>query len=342
MNVQENVSLAGHSTMRLGGNASYLSEASSPEEVQKLVQWAKQRSMPFMIIGHGSNIVWKDEGYKGLIVVNCIKGHDVLNEDEKSATIKANSGEKWDDIVAWAVEKGLSGIEFLSAIPGTVGAAPVQNIGAYGSELADCFIGLEAYDTEQDKFITISAAECNFSYRNSRFKANDRGRFIILSITLKLHKNNPTPPFYESLQNYLTSQAISIYTPQVIRDAVIAIRKVKLPDPSVVNNNGSFFTNPIIRNEKFEQLKQTFPDIKGWPAKDGQVKVSAGWLVEQVGFKGIHDEATGMATWPESALVVINEHARSTADLLTFKQKIVDAVRQKFGTTLEQEPELLP
>lgn len=342
MNIQENVDLRQHSTMRLGGRARYLAAAKSPGEVQLLVKWAKERNLPFMMIGRGSNIVWRDEGYDGLIMVNQLMGREVLSEDANSTVIRACGGENWDDLVAWTVDKGLHGIEFLSAIPGTVGAAPVQNIGAYGAELSDVLMEVEAYDTKEDSFGGIAAEACGFSYRNSRFKSTDRGRFLILAVTLRLKKANPQPPFYESLQKYLTSQGISEHTPRTIRDAVIAIRKIKLPDPSVVNNNGSFFTNPIIHQPKFDELKQRFPEIKGWPTADGRVKVAAGWLVEQCGFKDIHDQNTGMATWPHSALVMINERAQTTADLLAFRQKILDAVQTKFDITLEQEPELLP
>jgi UDP-N-acetylmuramate dehydrogenase len=342
VNIQENVSLTAYSTMRLGGNARYLAEATSNETVQELVQWAKQRSLPFIMVGQGSNIVWRDEGYPGLVIVNRFLGREVLNEDNDGLTIRVSGGEKWDEVVAWAVGKSLSGIEFLSAIPGTVGAAPVQNIGAYGTELSDVLVEVEAYNTESDEFDKLTAEQCNFSYRNSRFKGADRGQFMILSIALRLHKKNPQPPFYESLQTYFEQHGIKEFTSGTVREAVIAIRKVRLPDPSVVNNNGSFFTNPLIEQSRFEGLQQKYPDIKGWPTKDGKVKISAGWLVEQAGFKGVHDEATGMATWPQSALVLVNEHARRTADLLEFRQKIIFKVDELFDIVLEQEPELLP
>ncbi len=342
MNIQENVSLAQHSTMRLGGQARYLANASTDEEIQSLVQWAKQQNLPFIMIGQGSNIVWRDKGYPGLVIVNKLMGREVLSEDSNSLVIRVRGGEKWDDIVAFAVQRGLSGIEFLSAIPGTVGAAPVQNIGAYGAELSDTLVEVETYDTQTDSFGGIAAEVCNFSYRNSRFKGVDRGRFMILAIKLRLHKRNPQQPFYESLQNYFDEHGITEFTPAAVRQAVIAIRKIRLPDPSVVNNNGSFFTNPIIDEARYKELQQRYPEIKGWPAKDGRMKVSAGWLVEQAGFKGVRDEPTGMATWPHSALVLVNEHARRTADLLEFRQKIIFKVDELFGIVLEQEPELLP
>ena len=161
-------------------------------------------------------------------------------------------------------------------------------------------------------------------------------------MTLNLRKSNPTPPFYETLQTYLDEHSISEYKPKTIREAVIAIRQSKMPDPEKVSNNGSFFTNPLVDQAKFAALKQAYPNLKAWPTADGRFKVAAGWLVEQAGFKGVRDEQTGMATWPAQALVLVNERAQHTADLLAFKQKIVDKVQTMFGVVLEQEPELLP
>lgn len=342
MNIQENVDLSSHSTMRLGGKARYLSEVSAEEAIQELVEWAKAKQIPFLMIGDGSNIVWRDEGFPGLIIVNRLRGRKIINEDGTGATISVAGGENWDEVVAWTVEKGLSGIEFLSRIPGTVGAAPVQNIGAYGAELADTLVEVEAFDTENMAFGGIAKEACGFAYRTSRFKGADKGRFLITGIVLRLNKTQPIPPFYESLQAYFDEHQVTDYNRETVRAAVTAIRAVKLPDPSVVNNNGSFFTNPIISTEQFEKLKSKFPDIKGWPTSDGRTKVSAGWLIEKAGFKGVHDQETGMATWPAQSLVLINEHARRTADLLAFKQKIVFKVDELFGIVLEQEPELLP
>src|SRR3990167_6744083 len=327
--------------MRLGGKARYLAEAYSDRDIVDLVEWAGNEKVPFTVIGQGSNIVWRDEGYRGLIIVNRLRGRDIISEDEDGATIRVAGGENWDEVVAWTVKKGWGGIEFLSRIPGTVGAAPVQNIGAYGHELADTLVEVEAYDTETQAFGGIAAAACGFGYRTSRFKTTDKGRFIITGISLKLGKEQPDPPFYESLQSYFDAHGITTYTREAVRDAVTAIRAIKLPDPSKVKNNGSFFTNPIIDKSKFESVKHRYPEIKAWPMRDGRIKLSAGWMVERAGMKNVHDEPTGMATWKGSALVVVNEHAKKTADLLKFKKKIVDQVQAVFGITLEQEPELL-
>jgi len=342
MQLKENVSLADYSTMRLGGKARYLAEVKDQVRLQELIQWAKSYSLPVIMIGRGSNIVWRDEGFPGLVIVNKMTGREVLAEDNHSATVKIAAGENWDKAVEWTVDKKLTGIEYMSLIPGTAGAAPVQNVGAYGGELAYSLLELEAYDSSLNAYVKLQNHDCGFSYRSSRFKTTDKGRFFITSITLTLRKTNPAPPFYDSLQRYLDEHNIHKFTPSSIRKAVIDIRQNKLPDPEKVANNGSFFTNPIISVEKFQQLQQKYPDIKGWETKAGQMKVAAGWLVEKAGFKGVRDEQTGMATWPAQALVLVNESARKTTDLLEFKQKIVFKVEELFDIILEQEPELLP
>lgn len=342
MNIMQQVSLADHSTMRLGGKAAYLAEVSTQDEVREAVEWAKSKNLPLLMIGVGSNIVWRDEGYNGLVLVNKIKGYTSFDEDDKNYYLKVGAGEIWDEVVARTVAANASGIEALSLIPGTTGATPVQNVGAYGQEISQTLVSIDAFDLKSQQFVSIPSSDCGFAYRTSRFKTIDRGRFLITSITLHLHKRSPEPPFYATLQRYLDEHGIQIFTTQVIRDAVIAIRSSKLPDPAKVANNGSFFANPIIEQADFTQLSAKYPDIVHWVQSDGHVKLSAAWLVEQAGFKGLHDDATGMATWPSQALVLVNERAHSTADLLKFEQQIVDAVQRKFGITLEQEPELLP
>jgi UDP-N-acetylmuramate dehydrogenase len=230
----------------------------------------------------------------------------------------------------------------LSLIPGTTGATPVQNVGAYGQEIAQTLVSIEAYDRQTKQFVTLPGSDCAFGYRTSRFKTTDRGRFFITAITLHLLRANPQPPFYAALQRYFDEHQIEVWTPQTVRDAVVAIRQSKLPDPAKIANNGSFFANPIVDESLLTQLQADHPDIPHWPMPGGRVKIPAAWLLEQAGFKNVHDPETGMATWPAQPLVLVNEKAQSTAQLLAFKQKIVGAVQQRFAVTLEQEPELLP
>jgi UDP-N-acetylmuramate dehydrogenase len=294
------------------------------------------------MIGSGSNIVWKDEGFTGLLIVNNILHYEVYKEDESTFYATVGSGEPWDSVVQRTVESGLTGIECLSLIPGKAGATPIQNVGAYGQEIAETLTTIEAYDSSIDDFVMIPMSECAFGYRTSRFKTTDKGRFFITAITLHLIKGNPMPPFYASLATYLEANKITKYTPEVIRNAVINIRNSKLPDPARFSNTGSFFGNPIISDTQLIDLIDQFPDLPHWSAEKGYTKLSAAWLIEQAGFKGMHDKETGMVSWPTQPLVLVNEAAKSTSDLLAFKQKIVDEVNNKFGVTLEQEPELLP
>lgn len=328
--------------MRLGGDAHYLAEITTREELSQAITWAHDRDIPVLMIGDGSNIVWRDEGFEGLILVNAIKQFERTVEDDQHHFVTIGAGENWDSVVARCVELGLSGIEALSLIPGTAGATPVQNVGAYGQEIADTLVSVEAYDTQTGSFVTIPNQDCSFGYRTSRFKARDHGRFCIVSVTLHLSTAAPQPPFYGQLQRYLDERGYHDYTSRMIRDAVIDIRSHKLPDPAKVANNGSFFANPIISPEAFATVIQQHPDVPHWETEDGNVKLAAAWLIERVGFKDAHDHETGMATWPTQPLVLVNEHADSTTQLLAFKQKIINAVQKTFGVTLAQEPELLP
>ncbi len=343
MDIKENVPLKDHSTMRLGGNAQYYSEIHDQNDLPDLISWGEKTGQQIIMIGSGSNIIWNDTDFAGMVVANKIPGfdmHPTMGGDEALFTFGA--GENWDDMVKKTVEMQYSGLEQLSLIPGTVGATPIQNVGAYGREIKDVLASVRAYDKNTNEFVTLTADDCAFGYRTSRFKTTDKGRFFIVGITVKLSKTNPTPPFYSSLQAYLTEHKITEYTPQSIRDAVIAVRTSKLPDPGEVANNGSFFANPIVTKEAFLPIMQKYPSIPNWPTKDDNLKLSAAWMIEQSGFpKGYQDQETGMSLWKDQALVLVNEHARSTTDLLKFKQKIVTAVASNFGVTLEQEPEII-
>lgn len=342
MYILENVPLGNYSTMRLGGAAAFLTEVSSRQEIIEAANWAAEKNLPMMLIGEGSNIIWDDDGYPGLVAVNKVTGITSSGDYDTGIYLTAASGENWDNFVKHCVKQGLTGIEFLSLIPGTVGATPVQNVGAYGAEVSSTITTIEAYDTIEKKLVILRGSDCGFGYRTSRFKTTDKGRYLITAVTFFLQKGNPTGPFYGALETYLREHGITTEpTPDVIREAVIAIRSSKLPDPAVIANNGSFFANPVIPSFDFTQILADYPTIQYWEVADDKVKISAAWLIEQAGFKDIHDKETGMATWHKQPLVLVNEHAETTAQLKAFRQKIIDAVRTKFGITLEQEPELV-
>jgi UDP-N-acetylmuramate dehydrogenase len=338
----QNVSLAKYSTMGLGGVAAFLVEISSQMQLLESLSWAQERKIAVIMIGGGSNTIWRDEGFNGLIIVNKIMGYEVFQEDETNTYITVGAGEPWDSVVARSVASGLTGIEALSLVPGSSGATPVQNVGAYGQEISQTLVTVQAFDTEAHDFVTIPGSECGFGYRLSRFNSNDKGRFYIINVTLHLIKGTPQPPFYGSLQTYFEATKTTSYTPQIVRDAVIVLRTSRLPDPAIVHNAGSFFANPVINDEQLDILDSNYSAVPHWPVGTGSHKISAAWLIDQAGFKAYTDEATGMATWPAQSLVLINDHAKTTADLLQFKQHIVDAVKNRFNIELIQEPELLP
>lgn len=338
MQIQTDVSLKDYSTMRIGGKAHALTTVANNNELAQAVAWAEERKLPILILGGGSNVIFSN-GYDGLVIVNRITGFEVLEDSPAGATVRIGAGENWDETVKKTVDLNLHGIEALSAIPGTAGGTPVQNVGAYGAQISDTLTELTAYDTLTHTFVTLNKDACNFSYRNSIFKSPLDRHFIITSITLRLTKEQPQPPFYASLESYLAEHHITEYTVQTIRDAVIAIRAIKLPDPSVVANTGSFFKNPIISAEQAGELIAAHPTIAHWPMPDGRVKIAAGWLVEQAGLKGYASH--GMRTYEHHALVLVNDHAKNYEDLAAFRDEIIEKVKNTFSITLEQEPELL-
>lgn len=335
-----NVPLSQHSTMRLGGPAKYLLEITSIEQIGPALEWAAEHNCKTIMIGDGSNIIWSDQGFDGLVLVNKIAGFEIKDKGDKAIVIIA-AGENWDSAVERTVKAGLSGIEHLSLIPGTTGATPVQNVGAYGKEIADTLVDVQVYDTLEQKMVNIPNEECGFSYRKSRFNGRDKGRFLITGVTLNLSKSPPTPPFYGSLQNYLEQHQITTYTPQTIREAVIAVRNSKLPDPAKVANCGSFFANPIVDKVKLAELLEKYPKIPNWVVDSEKSKISAAWIMEQLGLKGYHEPNTGMAIWDKHALVLVNEKAPNTAALLAFRDAIIKRAEEKFGLSLKQEPELI-
>lgn len=322
--------------MRLGGDARFMASATSANDVMMLYRNAKTQGLPIFVLGGGSNVIAHDEGFNGIVMLNRIKGFEVISDTPSEVEVKIGSGEIWDEVVQRTVEMGLSGVEAMSAIPGTAGAAPVQNIGAYGQELADTLVSVEAYDNVSDQMVMLSARDCHLSYRHSIFRGHAAGRYCITSITLRLYRTSPQPPFYAALQKYLDEKLVNIYTVQTIRDAVISIRKDKLPDPTERPNTGSFFKNAIIERWQYDDIKKDYPDMPSYDMSDGTYKIPTGWLIEQTGLKGqvLH----GMKVHDKNALVLINESAGSYADLAAARGEIVQKVYDMFRIQIEQEP----
>lgn len=336
MDIHTNIPLKNFTTMQLGGNARFMGEAFSTQDVTDIYHNAKVQHLPVFVLGSGSNVIAPDEGYPGIIVRNRIAGFEVMSEDTINVVIKIGAGENWDEVVKRTVDMNLSGIEAMSAIPGTTGAAPVQNIGAYGQEVADTLVSLEAYDSKKDTFVTLENADCGFSYRHSIFRGREAGRYVITSITLSLHRSSLQPPFYAALQTYFDAHSTTLFTPQIIRDGVIAIRTDKLPDPRLKPNTGSFFKNAIVERWQLTDLQAEYPDIPLYDLGDGRFKIPTGWLIEQAGFKGqlLH----GMRVHDKNALVLINESATSYSDLAAARNEIIGTIRDKFHIIIEQEP----
>lgn len=339
MVVTEHYPLSKLTTMRLGGEARWVIEIASREDLLEALDFAGQRDLPWFILGDGSNVIAGGD-YNGVIILNRITGFDKIAEDDSSATYRIGAGEIWDSVVERFCALELSGVEAMSAIPGRAGSTPVQNVGAYGQEIADTLIELEAFDTKTGEFFSLGRDDCGFSYRNSIFKNPETRHHIITSITLRLGKSWMKPPFYASLESYLSHHDITEYSPDAIRKAVTAIRAEKLPPVDQIASAGSFFKNPIVTSNAADSLLASFPDAPHWPMPDNNVKLAAGWLIEQTGLKGF--SKYGMSVYPKNALVLTNVSATSVDDLEKFTTEIIAAVQSTFGVTLEQEPENLP
>lgn len=297
------------------------------------------------ILGGGSNLIIAPSVKDRPVLKIEILGIDIVSSDEKNILVKIGAGENWDSVVEWSVNNNYAGIEALSAIPGTVGAGPVQNIGAYGSEIKDVLISVEAYDTIDKKNIILTNTECNFSYRNSIFKTTAKGRYIILNVVLNLSKDKPKIPEYNSVKDYF--EMANNLNPSLfdIRKAIIEIRWSKLPQPQELPNCGSFFENPIVQKDFAEKLKLQYPNLPIYPIikKDSDtedwVKVSAGWLIEDVGLKGAQFGPVG--TYSKNSLVLVNNGGATYDDIVNTKNQIIKTVYDKFGITLKSEPEFV-
>ena len=336
MDVMTNISLKQYTTMKLGGEARYMATTDSPGDVVSLYRNARKENLPIFVLGGGSNVITHDEVFEGIVLLNKIKGFEIIAETDETTDVKIGAGEVWDEVVEKAIGLGLQGVEAMSGIPGTAGAAPVQNVGAYGQEIADTLISLEAYDSKTDTIVTISADECDFSYRNSIFRDKEKGRYCILNITLRLNKAEPKPPYYASLQRYIDENDIREVNLSVIRVAVLNIRSEKLPDPAELPSAGSFFKNALVEKWKLGELQKEYSDIPNYAMSDGRYKIPTGWLIDKAGLRGYRSH--GMRVYEKNALVLVNDSATGYDDLAAIREEIVQIVFDKFGIKIEQEP----
>lgn len=330
-----NVNLQPHNTFGLSCSAQYFATFRSVEELQKLLQTTIAKEKNPFILGGGSNILLTND-YQGLVLKNEISGVQIIEENEEEALVKAGAGEVWHELVLFALKNNLGGIENLSLIPGSVGAAPMQNIGAYGVEIKDVFHELEALDMSTLKVEKYSSEACEFGYRESVFKRAKKGQYVILNMTLKLSKQpHQLNTSYGAIEKELESMEINKPTIKDVSDAVIAIRRRKLPNPAEIGNSGSFFKNPLIPRAQFEELQKNYPTIAHYPIDENQVKIAAGWLIDQAGWKGKSFGTYGIHK--NQALVLVNYGGANGADIFDLSEKILQDIRSKFGIELERE-----
>lgn len=332
MIAHEDILISSLTTMRLGGPARYVLEVESPQDVVDAYEFADEFRYRTFILGYGANTIGHDQGFDGVIIKNHMHGI-TKTPTPNGAELKIMGGEYWDDVVEFACKNNLTGIEALSKIPGLAGAAPVQNIGAYGQDISETFVSAEVFDTKERKFTTLTKSDMNFSYRHSLLNTTARNRYFVISITLRLAVGQMRRPFYNSIENYISEHKITDYSPQSIRSIVSAIRADKLPDPLKIASAGSFFKNIYLSRKDAEIAEE-----KGYPVHHGQDghKINSGWLIEQAGFKGqlLH----GIRVNEKACLVLINESATSYQDLKKARDEIASRVYDKFGYWLEQEP----
>ncbi len=340
MQIHENISLREYNTFGINVSARYFSTFSSTDELEELLKYAKLKTQDLKLaLGGGSNILFTGN-YNGFVLKNELKGIELIKEDNNHFYVKAYAGENWHQFVLYCLHRNYAGIENLSLIPGNVGAAPMQNIGAYGVEIKDVFEQLEAYDINENKIFTFSANDCEFDYRESIFKRKYKEQFIILNVIFRLRKNPHFNTSYGAIEDELEKMGIKNLSIQAISKAVINIRSNKLPDPKQIGNAGSFFKNPVINKHTFHELTQKYRDVIGYSIDETYTKVSAGWLIEQCGWKGYREGDAGCHT--KQALVLVNYGNAKGEEIYSLSERIINSVKAKFGIGLEREVNIIP
>lgn len=330
MDIQKNISLKPFNTFGIDEVAEFFTELNSENELKELTTLPYEKK----IMGGGSNILLT-KPVNGLVIQNKLKGITKEREDENYVWVKVSSGENWHNLVMYAIDNKWAGIENLALIPGTVGASPMQNIGAYGVEVKDCIESVTAWHWQEKEFITYTNSECRFGYRDSIFKHDLKGKVFVTSV---IYRFNKTPRYnisYGAIEQELEKMGVTEISVKAIAEAVIAIRKSKLPDPAVIGNAGSFFKNPTIPVLQYQQLKETHADMPSYIVSDDLVKIPAGWLIEEAGWKGYRKDGYGVHA--KQALVLVNYGEAKGSDIKSLANEVVNDITQKFGITLEQE-----
>ena len=337
LQVRAAVSLKAHNTFGVDVAARYFAEADDDQQVRQALDAARQRQVPLLVLGGGSNLLLTAD-VDAFVLRMASRGIRLLADDGQRVEIEAEAGEPWHPFVQWTLQQGFAGLENLSLIPGTVGASPVQNIGAYGVELKDCFLGLTALDRHSGEIREFDLQACAFAYRDSRFK-RESGRWIILRVRFVLSRNAALHLDYGPVRQRLAEQGIESPNASDVSRAICAIRSEKLPDPAVLGNAGSFFKNPLVPAELAQRLQAEYFDLVAYPQADGQVKLAAGWLIEKAGWKGYRDGDAGVHRL--QALVLVNHGNATGQQLLGLAQRIQADIAERFGVSLEIEPNVL-
>ncbi|WP_317847565.1 UDP-N-acetylmuramate dehydrogenase [Pseudomonas sp. HTZ2] len=333
---QERVSLKPYNTFGIDVKARYFTQAHDDAQVRQALAEAIERQVRVLVIGGGSNLLLTGD-IDALVLHMASRGRRVLQDDGDRVVVEAEAGEPWHPFVRWSLTQGFCGLENLSLIPGTVGAAPMQNVGAYGVEIKDVFAGLTALDRETGELRDFALEECAFAYRDSLFKRNP-GRWLILRVRFALSRTLHAHLDYGPVRQRLLEQGVHGPTAMAISEAICSIRREKLPDPAELGNAGSFFKNPVVTAALAEQIRERFPGVVAYPQADGQVKLAAGWLIEQAGWKGYRDGDAGVHRL--QSLVLVNYGRASGAQVHDLARRIQADIYERFGVELEMEPNL--
>lgn len=334
----EDAPLRARNTLRVAARSTWLAELRDPAALPALLAQPALRAAPLLVLGGGSNVLFIAD-WPGLIVQMRNDAITVMDETADPVHLRVGAGMAWDDLVRWTLARGLAGLENLILIPGSVGAAPIQNIGAYGVEVAAYIQAVEAWDRAQDTWVTLAADDCAFGYRDSCFK-REPARWIITAVHLALPRQAPLQLDYAGIRAELTAMGVADPRPPHVAEAVLRLRTRKLPDPAQIGNAGSFFKNPVLDAAQAATLMAAFPAVPHWPQDDGRSKISAAWLIEQAGCKGLRTGDAGISD--RHALVLVNHGAASGAQLWALAQEVQARVQQRFGVMLEPEPRVLP
>lgn len=337
LQVRTRISLKPYNSFAVEACASHFAEAENDQQVRDALSYAQAQQLPLLLLGGGSNLLLTAD-VEALVLRMASRGIRLLEDDGENVLIEVEAGEPWHSFVQWTLAQGFVGLENLSLIPGTVGAAPVQNIGAYGVELKDCFVGLTALDRSSGELREFPLQACGFAYRDSLFK-RESGRWVILRVRFALSRSAALHLGYGPVSQRLVEQGIAMPTAQDVSRAICGIRSEKLPDPAELGNAGSFFKNPLVSAELAQRLRAEHADLVAYPQADGQVKLAAGWLIERAGWKGFREGDAGVHRL--QALVLVNYGAATGAQLLNLAQRIQADIAQRFVVDLEIEPNVL-